>query len=186
MEPLSTRSAHSLARPFSHLCAHPYPTVVLQVWEDGCKGRVLPSQLFSWADIKALQLRECGLQKPLLHPRLQESYLQWTAEALEEVITVPCHLFPLDKVETECQRGAGSSLRTHSKAGASGACRPESPPELQGRRVITYPRPPCTRGAREPRQPGGTLERKNTVSAPRGMVGSSVHSANLSQSPARG
>lgn len=69
---------------------------------------------------------------------------------------------PMGKMENGSSRGTGNSLRTHSEAGTWGLwdTGQRANQSSQGQYVITYPRPPCTRGSREPRQPRGTLRTK--------------------------
>lgn len=96
-----------------------------------------------------------------------------TTETLQEVIAVPWHVCPhgalkspkstpMDKVENECQREAGNSLRTQSKAGTSAAVghRPESQPVLRRMMCDHLPEAPVHRGLQGAQAAQGDPEKK--------------------------
>lgn len=69
---------------------------------------------------------------------------------------------PMDKVENECQRGAGNSWRTRSKAETSAAVgrRPESQPMLRRMVCDHLPVAPVHRGLQGARAAQGDPEKK--------------------------
>lgn len=89
---------------------------------------------------------------------------------------------PTDKAVNACQAAQGHTAKLGLQGQWDTGQRAHQ--NSKGQRVITYPGTSCTRGSREPRQPRGTLSKKqeDSISAKwQERMDSSSHSTNLSR-----